>query len=74
MLSKLTGIAKDSYYGHYVQTLFDPVQTHAVYGVTEDTIATVKANLMKAGANRFRIIKNKFGFRIVCFSAKKISL
>jgi hypothetical protein len=58
----------------YVQTLFDPVQTHALYGLTKETIDSFKKQLKELGANRFRTVSTRFGFKILCFSAKKIAL
>lgn len=61
--------------GSYFQPLFDPVQTHALYGLTEATLPSAKEELSKLGANRFRVVAvSKNGFRILCFSAKKIAL
>lgn len=54
---------------YYVQKLDDPVQTHAVYGVTNSPadIQLVKDVLKSKGANRFRVVKNDFGKAIICF-------
>jgi hypothetical protein len=58
--------------GTYIQTLFDPVQTHAVYGVTADNLSEVKKELKALGATRFRVLKTGFGtLRIVCFKYSK---
>lgn len=55
----------------YQQTLFDPVQTHAVYGLTEDTLKEVKEQLKKNGATRFRTVKCRKPscFRILCYKS-----
>jgi len=53
--------------GSYVQTIFDPVQTHALYGVSKTQKDEAKAALKEIGAKRFRITSTKFGFAIICF-------
>jgi len=55
----------------YIQTLFDPVQTHAVYGGSNEDIPLFKTMLKKQGANKFRVVKNN-DFPILCFNASKI--
>lgn len=57
--------------GYQVQELFDPVQTHAVYGVPHEQADEVKQRLKQLGAVRFRMVKNRYGFTIVCFKLKK---
>ena len=57
--------------GFQVQELFDPVQTHAVYGVPHNQADEVKQRLKELGAVRFRMVKNRYGFTIVCFKLKK---
>jgi hypothetical protein len=56
--------------GSYVQTLFDPVQTHALYGVLKRDAAEAKEALKAIGAKRFRVVNNSFGFSIICFKIK----
>lgn len=59
----------------YQQKLFDPVQTHAVYGLTEHTLPRVKEELKKKGATRFRVVKCKLhnnkpnGWQILCYKS-----
>ena len=53
--------------GSYVQTLFDPIQTHALYGVPKRDAAEAKEALKAIGAKRFRVVNNSFGFAIICF-------
>ena len=55
--------------GTYQQELFDPVQTHAVYGLTKDTYDGVKAELKSKGATYFRRVKciGKNGLMILCY-------
>ena len=57
--------------GSYIQTIFDPIQTHALYGVMKDDAPKAKKLLKEAGASRFRVIKNNFGFAIICFKIKQ---
>ncbi len=55
----------------YIKELFDPVQTHAVYGVNVALVDEVKFALKQAGANRFRVCKAGIkGLKIVCFKVK----
>jgi len=55
----------------YIKELFDPVQTHAVYGVNVAIADEVKFALKQAGATRFRIVNaNMKGLKIVCFKMK----
>lgn len=55
-----------------IRELFDPVQTHAVYGVYKQDVPEVKRLLKEKGATRFRIVKNRItGMCIVCFKEKK---
>jgi hypothetical protein len=58
---------------YYVQPIFDPNQTHAVYGVGNDPaeINEVKRKLKEYGATLFRVVKNGYGFAIICFKDKK---
>ncbi len=52
--------------------LFDPIQTHALYGVRKEDVFEVKAELKKFGATRFRVVKSGIiGLVIVCYKAKK---
>ena len=61
----------------YFQTLFDPVQTHGLYGLTENNLQEAKDMLKSLGAKRFRVVKcrnliNKDnGHRILCFKWPK---
>lgn len=56
--------------GSYVQTIFDPIQTHALYGVSKTQKDDAKAALKKIGAKRFRVVNNDFGMSIICFKIK----
>lgn len=56
--------------GIYQQSLFDPVQTHGVYGLTESTVWKVKEYLKSKGATRFRKLNaNGKGYKILCYKA-----
>lgn len=55
--------------GKYVQSLFDPVQTHALYGIYgKDELERCKFRLSQNPAiNRFRVVSNSYGYKILCF-------
>lgn len=55
--------------GKYVQSLFDPIQTHALYGIYgKDELERYKSRLSQNPAiNRFRVISNSHGYKILCF-------
>lgn len=56
----------------YIKELFDPIQTHAVYGVHAESLNEVKAVLKAHGANRFRVVAaGMAGVKILCFKFKK---
>ena len=57
--------------GRYIQTIFDPIQTHALYGITADELPKFKEKLKKLGARKFRTCGRK-GFKILCFKINKI--
>ena len=60
--------------GAYCQTLFDPIQTHAVYGIPKSNKETIKLELKALGAKKFRIVNaNSSAFIIVCFDASKMA-
>ncbi len=55
---------------HNIEPIYDPIQTHAVYGVGKDEVVDVKQNLRKQGCTRFRVVTaNSKYLRIVCFKA-----
>jgi hypothetical protein len=58
-----------SFEGYRVEELFDPIQTHAVYGVPYAQVPTIKAALKeKLGATRFRTVQPMMkGEKIICF-------
>jgi hypothetical protein len=56
----------------YMRHLFDPVQTHAVYGLSPLDLPLIKYLLKQLGAKQFRTLKNK-GYPILCFNAEKMS-
>ena len=59
--------------GYRVQELFDPVQTHGVYGVPDYGVNSVVAEAKERyGATCFRIVKvTNSNLRIVCFKRKR---
>ena len=56
--------------GSYVQTIFDPIQTHALYGITKSQKDDAIEELKEIGAKRFRVVNNRYGFSIICFKLK----
>ena len=54
--------------GMYYQTLFDPHQTHGLYGVRVDDVQYWKDFLKKHGGKKFRVVKNCYGNAIICFA------
>lgn len=58
--------------GFEVRELFDPIQTHAAYGVPVEDVDLVKERLRELGAVRFRVVRTGItGVKIVCFKLKK---
>jgi hypothetical protein len=59
--------------GTYIQKLFDPVQTHAIYGVSAESLLSVKKELKEAGATHFRVLTPRSAkyLRIICFKYLK---
>ena len=58
---------------HYeVIELFDPVQTHAAYGVNTADVPTLKSLLKEEySATRFRVVKTSItNVNVVCFKLK----
>ncbi len=71
-LSKLTSELKSAFKGSYVQGLFDPIQTHALYGISKDDLIQAKKILSEHKATRFRTVKaTGKGFVILCFKIKQ---
>jgi hypothetical protein len=57
--------------GSYIKPLFDPVQTHGLYGIFEDDLVKAEDILKKNGCNRFRVVKCRDSdFVILCFKVK----
>jgi len=53
----------------YIQSLFDPVQNYAIYGITKDQAESLKMS-MKASKciSRFRTVKSNGGYYVIlCF-------
>ena len=53
----------------YFQDLFDPIQTHGLYGVFKSEVNEYKEWLKDLGAKRFRVIKCRGAnpYAIICF-------
>ena len=54
-------------YGTYQLTLFDWVQSHAVYNVPREAIDEIKQQLKQGGATHFRIVRGRHGPCIICY-------
>lgn len=56
----------------YIRSLFDPVQNYAVYGLTKDNVEEQKEALQRNKAiNRFRVVGNSYGYKVLCFKYNK---
>ena len=74
--SQLMKVAKDigGYSSnYYINTLFDPVQTHSLHGVRTEDVPRVKEELKKLGAKKFRMVSAGNGNKIICFDASNIN-
>ena len=49
------------------ETILDYNQNMALYGVKIEDVREWKLKLKKAGAVRFRVVKNEWGKAIICF-------
>ncbi len=68
--TKLSGLC-NNYRGAYHQKLHDPVQTHAIYGISKTSKDEVKAKLKAMGAKKFRSVQpHAKSLTIICFDAK----
>ena len=68
--SKITSINR----GIYIQKIYDPIQTHAVYGITKEDLDKVKKVLTDYKCSRFRTVKTRTNFIILCFKSLEIKL
>lgn len=68
-LQTIKAITSTRFQGSYIQELFDPVQTHAIYGVSKSRMNEAKDMLKKHGAKRFRIVNPRAAkdLVIICF-------
>lgn len=66
-LKELNGM---THRGEYIQTVFDPVQTHAWYGLSSKEDLERAKRQLKGIGNRFRQVKTHGGFYILCFKLK----
>lgn len=58
--------------GRYVQSIFDPVQNYALYGLTAHDIDRYKDILKnELKANKFRTVSTKYQYKILCFNYEK---
>jgi hypothetical protein len=69
MENTLKSVKRELSGNQYVQSIFDPVQTHAIYGISSSQeVSELKIKIKNSGlGNRFRQIKNRFGNYILCF-------
>ena len=59
--------------GAYCQSLFDPIQTHAIYGLAKTNKEEVKQSLKEMGAKKFRMVQpHAKSLIIICFDASGI--
>ena len=57
--------------GSYYQKIYDPIQTHAIYGVAKSDKDSIVKSLKSIGAKKFRTVQpNAKGLTIICFSIK----
>ena len=58
--------------GEWINTLFDPIQTHAVYGIlSKENLNNIKSYIKdKKLGSHFRQIKTRYGSYILCFKIK----
>jgi hypothetical protein len=55
--------------GEYWKELYDPQQTHAIYGLkSKDDVNAIKKMLTNLGAKKFRVVNN-----ILCFDATNMA-
>ena len=60
-----------SYTSKYVQTTFDPVSTHALYGVVKSEVDEYKARIKKIGGKYIRVVESDRrcnDYRVICFA------
>lgn len=43
--------------GSYVQKIFDPIQTHAIYGIETSRVDEARSKLVELGARKLRVTK-----------------
>lgn len=56
-------------WGRYVQTLFDPHQTHGLYGILQREVDSYKSKIKAIGGKNLRVVKGKNGsdYAVICF-------
>lgn len=59
-------------WGKYVQDTFDPVSTHALYGITKDEVDLYKEKIKAIGGKYIRVVSNRHDksnhYRVICFA------
>ena len=66
----LTG-SGGSCYGKYVQTLFDPIDTHGLYGVRKSEVDFYKEKVKSIGGKYIRVVGGRDrsnDYRVICFA------
>lgn len=64
----ITGYGCDHYH-KYVQTTFDPVSTHALYGVAKNEVDYCKDKIKNIGGKYLRVVKNRHSdYVVICFA------
>ena len=60
-----------SCYGKYVQTTFDPVSTHALYGARKSEVDYYKEKIKSIGGKYIRVVGRSHGendYKVICFA------
>lgn len=58
-------------YGKYVQTTYDPVSTHALYGTVKDEVDRYKDAIKRIGGKYIRVVGGRDRsnpYRVICFA------
>ena len=66
----ITGYGCDNY-RKYVQTTFDPVSTHALYGVVKSEVDYYKDKIKSIGGKYIRVVSGRDrsnDYRVICFA------
>lgn len=60
----------DRFKGSYIKPIEDRIQNNALFGIRTFDEDKAIEELKKEGADKFRVIKTKEGFVIICFRLK----